>query len=114
MALAALNELRRLLQGDDLFSRKDIVAKTKKRTPPRTPQISRKSKSSESANMEGVIQRFEALGHQFPRTRHSAEETTQKIIDTQRKFLKVYIPLLSTSSLVLSHIPVSPQDDSEP
>lgn len=114
MAVAALNELRKLLQGDD-FVRKDIVAKTNKRTPPRTPQISSKSKPSESANLEG-IKRFEALGHQFPRTRHSAEETTQKIIDAQRKSLKVYLPLLSTAPfiIVLIHIPVSPQDDSKP
>jgi hypothetical protein len=94
MALAALNELRELLQGDHFF-RKDTVAKTNKRTLPRTPQMSGQSKPS--SNLEGVIQSFETLGHQFPRTRHSAEETTQKIIDSQRKFLKVYLPLLSTS-----------------
>lgn len=82
MALAALNELRHLLQGDAVFG-KDVVAKTNKRT----PQISKKSKPS--ANVEGVIQRFETLGYRFPRTRHSAEEATQKIIDTQRNFLKV-------------------------
>jgi hypothetical protein len=81
MALAALNELRKLLQGD--FYKRDIVTKTKKRR----PQLSRPSELS--ADLEGVIQRFESLGLRFPKTRLSAEETIQKIMETQRRILKV-------------------------
>jgi len=89
-ALAALNELRRLLQ-DDIYKR-DMVTKTNKRR----PQLSRPSELS--ADLEGVIQRFESLGLRFPKTRLSAEETIQKIMETQRRILKVirhhYLPHL--------------------
>jgi len=81
-ALAALNELRQLLQDKD-FNKRDIVTKTKKRS----PQLSKPSESS--ADLEGVIQRFETLGLRFPKTRLSAEETIQKIVETQRRILKV-------------------------
>ena len=81
MALVALNELRKLFQDD--FYKRDIVTKTKKRRP-------QPSKPSElSTDLEGVVQRFESLGLQFPKTRRSAEETTQKIMETQRRILKV-------------------------
>jgi hypothetical protein len=81
MALAALNELRKLLQDD--FYKRDIVTNTKKKR----PQLSRPSELS--ADLEGVIQRFESLGLRFPKTRLSAEETIQKIMETQRRILKV-------------------------
>ena len=82
MALASLDELRKLLQDEDLFKR-DVYTKTKKRS----QQL---SKSSEhSAGLEGVMQRFEALGLRVPRTRCSAEEMIQKIIGTERRILKV-------------------------
>jgi hypothetical protein len=82
IALAALNELRKLLQDEEFYKR-DIVTKTNKRR----PQLTRPSELS--ADMEGVIQRFETLGHRFPKTRLSAEETIQKIMETQRRILKV-------------------------
>jgi hypothetical protein len=84
MAIAALDELRKLLQVKDFYKRD--ATKTNKRG----SQVSR--------DLEGVIQRFEALGHRFPKTRHSAEETIQKIMETQRRILKVihhrYLPHL--------------------
>lgn len=94
MALATLKELRELLQGKVLNKRPIVTKKDK-----RSPQLYRQSEPS--ANMEGAIQCFEALGLRFPRTRLSAEETTQKIIDTQRNVLKVRLPLLSTSPLTV-------------
>jgi hypothetical protein len=81
MALAALNELRKLLR--DEFYKRDIVTKTKKRR----PQLSKPSELP--ADLEGVVQRFESLGLRFPKTRLSAEETIQKIMETQRRILKV-------------------------
>lgn len=81
-AHAAFNELRQLLQGKD-FNKRDIVTKTKKRS----PQLSKPSGSS--ADLEGVIKRFETLGLRFPKTRASAEEMIQKIMETQRRILKV-------------------------
>jgi hypothetical protein len=75
MALTALDELRKLLQDKNFYQR-DFVTKTNKRSP-------------HSADLQGVIQRFETLGLRFPKTRHSAEETVQKIMETQRRILKV-------------------------
>lgn len=81
MALTALNELRKLLQDEDFYKR-DVVTKTKKRR-----QLTRPTELS--ADLEGVIQRFETLGLRFPKTRPSAEETIEKIMETQRRILKV-------------------------
>jgi hypothetical protein len=109
MALAALNELRLLLQGEDV-PRKDVVSK--KKSNKRAPQLS--NASQPSANLEGAVQRFKAMGLQFPRTRLSADEMTQKIIDAQRKVLKVHLLLLFTLHFVeLNHLPVSLHDNSE-
>ena len=80
MALATLHELRKLLQDD--FYEMDIVRKTKKKHP-QLPRL-----SDLSANWEDVIQRFESLGLRFPKTRLSAEEAIQKIMETQWRVLK--------------------------
>jgi hypothetical protein len=81
MALAALNDLHKLLQGN--FFKGDIVTKTKKRR----PQQSRPSELS--TDLEDVVQRFKSLGLRFPKTRVSADETIQKIMETQRRTLEV-------------------------
>lgn len=87
LALAALSELRALLQSE-VFDKQSIVMKKNRRSPRLTRQ------SGPSANMEGDIQCFEALGLRFPRTRLSAEETAQKMIATQRNVLKVHLPAI--------------------
>lgn len=110
MALAALKELRSLLQGEDV-PRKDIISK--KKANKRAPELSKASQPS--ASVEGAVWRFRDMGLQFPRTHLSAVELTQKIIDAQRNVLKVHLLLLFALLFVveLNHLPVPLYNDSE-
>jgi len=48
--------------------------------------------------VEAGIERLEALGLRFPKTRLAAKETVQKILETQRTILRVRSGPLSVSS----------------
>ncbi len=88
VALTALGELHKQLHGGVLDSN----------TKPSKMNTRRSRPSQPSADVEAGIERLEALGLRFPKTRLAAKETVQKILETQRTILRVRSGPLSVSS----------------
>ena len=86
VALIVLDELRDLPQGDLPYCNTKARKVTAQRPGP--------GSSEPSVDVQRSIKCFEALGLRIPKTPRAAEETIQKILETQRRVLKVRSLLL--------------------
>jgi hypothetical protein len=81
VALIVLDKLRDLPQGDFLYCNTKARKVAAQRPDPRLPEP--------SVDFQRIIECFEALGLRIPKTPRAAEETIRKILETQRRVLRV-------------------------